>query len=168
MPVLTPGRERTGREHSTRAVAPVRKVTRLVTILGWLVLGGCVLADIGLLLVSLVPQSVWQTHGLPNGPIPHSLTTVVAGLYYVLPSAIGVLCRRWQVAIVLATLPAWLDLGAFAVVVATRFGPFYLGQDVHTISTVGTLELFAALGALGWLTRTVVLAAFHRGEWGGR
>jgi hypothetical protein len=69
---------------------------------------------------------------------------------------------------VLATLPAWLDLGAFAVAVATRFGPFYLGQDVHTISTVGTLELFAALGALGWLARTVVLAAFHRGEWGGR
>lgn len=32
-----------------------------------------------LLLVALVPQSIWASYGFPNGPIPHSLSA--AGLY---------------------------------------------------------------------------------------
>ena len=168
MPALMTGREQTSRDRSTQMDFPTRSRITPITILLGLVLALCVVADIGLLLVALVPQSIWQTHGYPNGPIPHSLTPVVAGLFYVLPSVIGLLSRRWQVAIVLSTLPAWLDLGAFAVAVATRFGPFYLAQDVHSMSTVGTLELFAALGALGWLTRTAALALFRRGDWARR
>ncbi len=134
------------------------------------VLGAAVLGETLLLLVALIPQSIWAAHHFPNGPIPLKLAPVVAGLFYILPSVTGALCRRWQAAVVLATLPAWLDLGLFAVAasVGGHIGPFYLAQEPHSTSTVGTLELFAALGALGWLARTVLLALFGRGEWARR
>ena len=168
MPVLTSGREQLARERSATMDGASGGRFDWVTLVMRVLLALCLLADIALLLLALIPQSIWQSHGYPNGPIPHSLTPVVAALFYALPSAVGALSRRWQVAVVLATLPAWLDLGAFAIAVATRFGPFYLAQDVHATSTVGTLELFAALGALGWLTRTVVLSLFKRGDWSRR
>ena len=67
------------------------------------------------------------------------------------PPSAGALSRRWQVAIVLATFPAWLDLGVFSIAAAQRLSPFYIAQDPHASGAVGLLELFAALGALGWL-----------------
>jgi hypothetical protein len=112
--------------------------------------------EVVLLLIALVPQSVWADRGLPDGPIPLAMTPLVAGLFYVLPSLTGLLSRRWQAAVVLATLPAWLDLGVFAMAAATRIGPYYLAVEPHAVSTVGTLELFAALGALGWLARPLL------------
>jgi hypothetical protein len=118
-----------------------------------------IVAEIALLLIALVPQSVWASHGLPNGPIPSAASPLVAGLFYVLPALTGLLSRRWQAAVVLATLPAWLDLGAFAVAAAERIGPFYLAVEPHAVSTVGTLELFAVLGALGWLARSPLFGA---------
>lgn len=121
-----------------------------------------VLAEIVLLLIALVPQSEWAARGLPDGPIPRALYPLVAGLFYALPALTGLLARRWQIAVLLATLPAWLDLGAFAVAAAARIGPFYLAQEPHASGAVGTLELFAALGALGWLARTGLLMAFNR------
>lgn len=168
MPVLTSEPAQTVRERSARMESSAPRRFKLMTFAARVLLVLCLLADSTLLLVSLVPQSIWQTHGYPNGPIPHSLTPAVAALFYALPSAVGALCRRWPVAIVLSTLPAWLDLGAFAIAVATRYGPFYLAQDVHAASTVGTLELFAALGAFGWLARTALLAVFKRGDWARR
>jgi hypothetical protein len=104
-----------------------------------------------LLLVSLTPQTTWATLGLPDGPIPSSLSPLVAGLFFVLPAVTGAISRRWQVAIVLATFPAWLDLGIFSIAAAQRLSPFYIAQDPHAAGAVGLLELFAALGALGWL-----------------
>ena len=121
-----------------------------------------VLSEIILLLIALVPQSVWATHGYPNGPIPNTLAPLVAGAFYILPALTGALCRRWQLAIVLATLPAWIDLGVFAIAAAGHIGPFYLVIDPHAVSTVGTLELFAVLGALGWLARTSLLGMLAR------
>lgn len=142
------------------AVAHLRQNARLIAVEQWvrrewrlLALGAVVLCELLLLLVALVPQSIWASHGFPDGPIPRTLSPVVAGAFYVLPAATGALSRRWQVAIVLATLPAWLDLGLFAVAAAIRIGPFYLAMDPHAVSTVGTLELFAVLGVLGWLAR---------------
>jgi hypothetical protein len=114
-------------------------------------LGACVVLQCGLLLVSLVPQTTWAGFGLPDGPIPPALSPLVAGLFYALPAATGALSRRWQVAIVLATFPAWLDLGVFSIAAAQRLSPFYIAQDPHASAAVGLLELFAALGALGWL-----------------
>lgn len=125
-----------------------------------------VVAEIALLLIALVPQSEWAARGLPDGPIPRPLYPLVAGLFYVLPALTGLLARRWQIAVLLATLPAWLDLGAFAVAAAARIGPFYLAQEPHASSAVGTLELFAALGALGWLARTGLLMSLSRAKAG--
>jgi hypothetical protein len=125
-------------------------------------------AEMALLLIALVPQTVWAARGYPNGPIPHALYPAVAGAFYLLPTLTGALCRRWPAAVVLATAPAWLDLLVFAVAAASRTGPFYFTQQDHSVSTVGTLELFAILGALGWLARTAALAFAGRGEWGHR
>lgn len=126
-----------------------------------------VVCEIALLLIALVPQNVWADHGLPDGPIPASLAPLVAGLFYLLPALTGLLCRRWQMALVLATLPAWIDLGIFAVAAASKVGPFYLVLDPHAVSTVGTLELFGALGVLGWLARVSALEVWGRVK-GGR
>jgi hypothetical protein len=114
---------------------------------------GLVGCESGLLLISLVPPTIWARLGHPDGPLPQALYPLVAGLFYLLPTLIGALCHRWPAALALATLPAWADLGVFAVAAAPRLGPFYLAQDPHAVSTVGTLELFAALGLLGWVTR---------------
>jgi len=137
---------------SPRVARPLEGVRLIALILA-------IVAEVALLLIALVPQSVWASRGLPDGPIPSAASPLVAGLFYVLPALTGLLCHRWQAAVVLATLPAWLDLGAFAVAAAQRIGPFYLAVEPHAVSTVGTLELFAVLGALGWLARQPLLGA---------
>jgi hypothetical protein len=125
-------------------------------------LGICLIIEIILMLIALVPQNIWATLGFPSGPIPDVLAPVVAGAFYILPTLTGALCRRWMVAVVLATLPAWLDLCVFAIASAMHIGPFYLETDPHATGTVGTLELFAVLGALGWLARTGFLSVWKR------
>jgi hypothetical protein len=120
-------------------------------------LGISVLAEITLLLIALVPQSIWAGYGYPTGPIPNVLSPLVAAAFYLLPVLVGALCRRWYAAIALAALPALLDLGVFAIAAAKQVGPFYLAQDPHSVNTVSTLELFAVLGALGWLLRRCLL-----------
>jgi hypothetical protein len=123
--------------------------------------------ELMLLLISLVPDSIWASHGWPQGPIPSPLYPVVAGLFYLLPAVTGALCSKWQTAIVLATLPAWFDLGVFAVAAAYRIGPFYLADPAQAGATAGTLELFAALGILGWFARWQVqslMRMFRSGE----
>lgn len=122
-------------------------------------LAAAIAVEVLLLLIALVPQSIWASHGFPNGPIPTRAAPLVAGAFYVLPAVTGLLSRRWQAAVVLATLPAWLDLGLFAIAAAPRIGPYYLAVEPHAVSTVGTLELFAVLGALGWLARPLVFGA---------
>lgn len=116
-----------------------------------------VLAEIVLLLIALVPQSIWAGYGYPTGPIPNALAPLVAAAFYLLPMLAGALCRRWYTAIMLAALPALFDLGIFAIAAARRVGPFYLAQDPHPVNTVSTLELFGVLGALGWLLRRCLL-----------
>ncbi len=132
--------------------------TSLLSLIQRGAIGAAVAVQTMLLLISLVPATQWARWGQPaEGPLPRSLSWLIAGIFYVLPPLTGALCRRWQVAVVLATLPAWLDLGVFAVAAADRVGPFDLAQDIHAANTVGTLELFAVLGALGWLARTAAL-----------
>jgi hypothetical protein len=126
-------------------------------------LGTCVALQCGLLLVSLTPQTTWAELGFPDGPIPTALSPLVAGLFYVLPAATGALSRRWQIALVLATFPAWLDLGVFSIAAAQRLSPFYIAQDPHASAAVGLLELFAALGALGWLAVWAVRLVLREG-----
>lgn len=152
-----PVRRRTHRSRSARLVELLKTlgIRRAALI-------ASVLSETILLLIALVPQSVWATHGYPNGPIPNTLVPLVAGAFYILPALTGAFCQRWHIAVVLATFPAWLDLGVFAVAAAGHIGPFYLVVDPHAASTVGTLELFAVLGALGWLARTSLLSMLAR------
>jgi len=70
-----------------------------------------------------------------------------------LPAVTGALCRRWYTAITLATLPTWVALGVFATLAAPRLGFAYLTQDTHAAGVIGTLELFAGMGLLGWIMR---------------
>jgi hypothetical protein len=112
-----------------------------------------------LVTTALVPAELW-TRLLPpssstalNGPYPASIAPVISLLLYVLPTLIGFVCRSWQKALLLATLPAWIGLGLFIVVATFKIGAFYLISADHITANISTLELFAALGGIGWLAR---------------
>jgi hypothetical protein len=137
------------RQQGTRPLSAT--IARLAA-LAALVVGG-----LALLIVGMVPQPTWQDLGYRSGsPLPQTLLPLVTILFYAIPALVGLLCRRWQAALVLATVPAWLDLGIFAVAVAGQLGPYYLVQS-HPDGTVGTLEVYAALGLAGWLVRAGAL-----------
>ena len=114
-----------------------------------------------LVLLALVPAQLW-TRLLPNtssatldGPFPPKIAPVISALLYLLPTSIGFLSRSWQRALLCATLPAWIGLGAFLVAATFKVGAFYLVSVDHVTANVSILELFAALGALGWLGRHI-------------
>ncbi len=108
---------------------------------------------------AMVPLQLW-TRILPassnttlNGPYPAHIAPVISALIYFIPSIIGFLCRHWQRALLFATLPAWLALGAFVVAATFKVGAFYLISTSDVTANVSILELFAVLGAIGWLAR---------------
>ena len=114
-----------------------------------------------LVALALVPAQLW-TRLLPgsgtaalDGPFPPKIAPVISALLYILPSVIGFLCHSWQRALLCATLPAWIGLGAFIVAATFRIGPFYLIAPANVTANVSVLELFAALGAIGWLGRHI-------------
>jgi hypothetical protein len=78
---------------------------------------------------------------------------VITLLIYLIPTAIGFLCRSWQRALFFATLPAWIGLGLFVTAATLKVGAFYLVSADHVTANVSVLELFAALGSIGWLGR---------------
>jgi hypothetical protein len=128
------------------------------------ILLACISLHTLLLLISLTPQTTWASLHLPNGPIPAQLTPLAAALFYALPAVTGALCRRWYGAVTLATLPAWVALGVFATLAAPRLGFASLTQDEHAAGVIGTLELFAGMGLLGWIMRLAVIDALSRLE----
>jgi hypothetical protein len=112
-----------------------------------------------LVTLALVPPQQW-TRLLPNsstaaldGPFPSILAPVIPALLYFVATLIGFLCRSWQRALLFATLPAWIGLGLFVIAAATKVGAFYLVSPAQVTSNVSVLELFAALGGIGWLAR---------------
>jgi hypothetical protein len=118
--------------------------------------------EILLVVLALVPAQLW-TRFFPNstsaaldGPFPPMMAPVITALLYLLPTVIGFLCRSWQHALLAATLPAWVGLGAFLIAATFKIGPFYLVSADHVTANVSILELFAALGAIGWLGRHLV------------
>ena len=122
---------------------------------------GLVVIETLLVALALVPAQLW-TRLLPNaasaaldGPFPPSIAPLITLLLYALPTIIGLLSRSWQRALLLATLPAWIGLGAFLVAATFKVGAFYMVSVDHVMANVSVLELFAALGAIGWLGRTV-------------
>ena len=126
-----------------------------------LLLIGLIAAETLLVLLALVPAPLWSRF-LPNtstaaldGPFPPKIAPVISALLYLLPTAIGFLSRSWQRALLCATLPAWIGLGAFLIAATFKIGAFYLVSVDHVTANVSILELFAALGAFGWLGRHI-------------
>ena len=120
-----------------------------------------VIIETALVLLALVPAQLW-TRLLPNspnaaldGPFPPAIAPIITILLYITPTAIGLLSRSWQRALLYATVPAWIGLGAFLVAATFKVGAFYLVSADHVTANVSVLELFAALGALGWLGRHI-------------
>jgi hypothetical protein len=114
-----------------------------------------------LVLLALVPPQLW-TRLLPDapsasldGPFPPFIAPVITALLYLAPTAIGFMCRSWQRALIYATVPAWVGLGLFVIAATFKVGAFYLVSVDHVAANVSLLELFAALGAIGWLGRTI-------------
>ena len=122
---------------------------------------GLVVLETVLVAMALVPAQLW-TRLLPDsanaaldGPFPSKIAPVITALLYILPTVIGFLCRSWQRALLCATLPAWIGLGAFVIAATFKVGAFYLVAPANVMANVSVLELFAALGAIGWLGRHI-------------
>src|ERR1041384_8566025 len=121
-----------------------------------------VLLETFLVTLALVPAQLWIRlfPSLPgaaiNGPFPAAFAPVITALLYLLPTTIGFLARDWQHALLYATLPAWVGLGLFVIGAALKMGAFYLLSTDHVTANVSLLELFLALGGIGWLIRTII------------
>lgn len=114
-----------------------------------------------LVTLALVPAQLW-IRLLPNsstaaldGPFPASIAPVITILLYIIPVLIGYVSRGWQRALLFATLPAWIGLGLFVVAATFKVGVFYLVSAEHVTGNVSLLELFAVLGAIGWLGHSI-------------
>ena len=126
-----------------------------------------VLLETLLVTTALVPAQLW-TRLLPNaanaaldGPFPPIVATAIPVLLYTLPTLIGFLCHSWQRALFYATLPAWIGLGLFVTTASFKVGIFYLVSADSVTGNVSVLELFAALGGIGWLARSLLNARSH-------
>jgi hypothetical protein len=112
-----------------------------------------------LVTLALIPAQLWtrllpaSTSASLDGPFPPTIAPVITVLIYLAPTAIGFLSRNWQRALLFATLPAWIGLGLFVTAAAFKVGAFYLVSADHVTANVSVLELFAALGGIGWLGR---------------
>jgi hypothetical protein len=126
---------------------------------------GLVAIETLLVLLALVPPQLWTrllpqtTSAALDGPFPPVIAPVITAFLYLVPTVIGFLCRSWQQALLYSTIPAWVGLGCF-VIAATfaapfKVGAFYLVSVDHVIANVSILELFAALGGIGWLGRSI-------------
>src|SRR6266702_7898888 len=118
-----------------------------------------VIVETILVTMALVPPLLW-TRLLPGstsaalyGPFPPILAPIIPALLYLVPTVIGFLCRSWQRALLYATIPAWIGLGLFVVAAASKVGAFYLVAPAQVTANISVLELFAALGGIGWLAR---------------
>ncbi len=120
---------------------------------------GLLVIETAILTTALVPAQLWtrilpaSTNTTLNGPYPASIAPVITALLYLTPTLIGFLCRSWQKALLFSTLPAWVGLGIFLVAATFKVGAFYLVSSDHVTANVSVLELFAALGSIGWLAR---------------
>ncbi len=152
-------------EESPQQVAPIRVERTAQTILTdkrlTMLLIAMVVIETFLVTLALVPAQLW-TRVLPtvtsaaiDGPFPPAIAPIITALLYIVPAIIGFLSRGWQRALLFATLPAWIGLGLFLIAATFKVGAFYLVSVDHVTANVSVLELFAALGAIGWLGRSI-------------
>jgi len=125
-----------------------------------------VIVESGLLVLSLVPptKSAQLGWSATNGPFPSAAAPIITAIFYLAPFACGVLARRWEIALMSATFPAWFGIGIYTVAASTQNGIFALTSGAHPSYLVGTIELFAALGGFGWIARRVIFTAVHKPE----
>jgi hypothetical protein len=122
---------------------------------------GLVIVETGLVLTALVPAQLWarlfpfSASATLDGPFPPVIAPLITLLLYVLPSVIGWLCQNWKLALLYATVPAWIGLGFFLIAATLKIGTFYLVAPDHVMANVAILELFAVLGGIGWLARNL-------------
>ena len=122
-------------------------------------LGIMLVVETLLVVSALVPIQLWARILPPSasvsidGPYPASIAPIITTLLYILPTLIGFVCRSWQKALLLATLPAWIGLGLFLIAGTFKIGAFYMVSSDHVTANASTLELFASLGGIGWLAR---------------
>jgi len=140
--------------HSTTTNTDREKLLNMIVIC-------MVIIETILVTMALVPPQLW-TRLLPEttsaalyGPFPPVLAPIIPALLYLVPTVVGFLSRSWQKALLYATLPAWIGLGLFVIAASFKVGAFYLVSPTQVTANVSTLELFAALGAIGWLGRFV-------------
>jgi len=140
--------------HSTTTNTDREKLLNMIVIC-------LVIIETILVTMALVPPQLW-TRLLPEttsaalyGPFPPVLAPIIPALLYLVPTVVGFLSRSWQKALLYATLPAWIGLGLFVIAASFKVGAFYLVSPTQVTANVSTLELFAALGAIGWLGRFV-------------
>jgi hypothetical protein len=138
---------------STERTAQVIPADKRLTIL----IISLVVIETFLVTLALVPAQLWtrvlptMTSAALDGPFPPVLAPIISALLYIVPAIIGFLSRGWQRALLFATLPAWIGLGLFLIAATFKVGAFYLVSVDHVTANVSVLELFAALGAIGWL-----------------
>lgn len=75
---------------------------------------------------------------------------------FVLPSIVGLLARRLEVAIVLALLPFWITAVVYLATRAPAWGVDLVQLGVLTERVAATSILLGALGAFGWLIRRII------------
>lgn len=112
-----------------------------------------------LVIMAMLPSPVWAIvlpgSSVQNGPFPAQLAPVITVIIYILPTIIAFLIRKWQRALLYATFPAWAGLGIFLIAASFREGSFYMVSADRIAANISVLELFIALGAIGWLGRYV-------------
>ncbi len=97
---------------------------------------------------------VLRIEPLPFGALYRPVTSVLALL---LPTLVGLLAQRLEVAVLLAVLPVWV----FGLVYLAIYTPVWT-IDIVQVGTLvsaaaGYVVLFGALGLLGWLLRRLIL-----------
>jgi hypothetical protein len=142
---------------------------------GRVILGILVVIEAALLYVTASPIAARGTlYGCPLqcGPslrANHLIAALVGVAMFILPIAIGALCRTWQSALALAVAP-WLaavvahagsllgpsnHLGLVDGQYSGPFAnPFWIDLD-HTTPLLFSLALFILLGWIGWLARQI-------------
>lgn len=133
------------------------RIARTITI----VIIALIVIETALVALALVPTQLWarilpqSTSASLDGPFPPIIAPAVTALLYLAPTITGFLCRNWQRALLYATLPAWIGLGLYLVAATFRVGIFDMISADHVTANASMLELFAILGGLGWLARSL-------------
>lgn len=119
---------------------------------------GDVFRLVGLVLVVLLEGAATVSVALRAAllPLGAAYPYVISVASWVLPVLIGLLSRRFEVAIALAVLPIWLLALVYLAVYAPVWNVDLFTLGVQAGRTAGVTVLFGGLGYFGWLLRRVL------------